>query len=81
MENTKPVTAKDVHYQIKAVNFNVSFHCVYKTMALLVKSGLAKEIIPENHGARLARLYTHELTIAQCKHEDCVSKDCGATVG
>jgi len=42
-----------------------------------VESGLAKEIIPEDHSAPL---YTHELTIAQCKHEHCVCKDCGAVV-
>ena len=76
--NSKPVTAKDVHYQVKAVNFNVSFHCVYQTMTLLVRSGLAREIIPEDGSARL---YTHELAIAQCSHTHLVCKDCGAEVG
>ena len=76
--NTKPVTAKDIHYQVKAVNISVSFHCVYKTMGLLVKSGLAQEIIPEDGSARL---YTHELVIAQCSHAHLVCKDCGAVVG
>ena len=78
LQNTKPVTAKDVHYQVKAVNFNASFYCVYQTLTLLVKSGLAKEIFPEDGSARL---YTHELAIAQCSHEHLVCKDCGAVVG
>ena len=75
--NTKPVTAKDILYQVKTINFNVSFHCVYKTMGLLVKSGLAQEIIP-NDGS--ARLYTHELAIAQCTHQHLFCKDCGAVI-
>ena len=75
--NTKPVTAKDVHYAVKAMNFNVSFHCVYQTMTLLVESGLAQEVFPDDGSARQ---YTHELTIAHCTHSHLVCKDCGATV-
>ena len=77
LRNTKPVTAKDIHFQVKAVTFAVSFHCVYKTMTLLVKSGLAQEIIPDDGSARL---YTHELAIAQCDHAHLVCKDCGAVI-
>ena len=78
LENTKPVTAKDIHYGVKAVNLNVSYHCVYQTMGLLVKSGMAKEIIQDDG---TARRYTHDIAMAECKHEHCVCRDCGATVG
>jgi Fe2+ or Zn2+ uptake regulation protein len=68
---------QEVHYQVKAVNFNVSRHCVYQTLRLVVNSGLATEIIPEDGSARL---YTHELAIAQCSHVHLVCKDCGTAV-
>ena len=62
---------------MKAINFNVSFHAVYETMTVLVESGLAKEIIPDDGSARQ---YTHKLTIAQCSHAHLVCKDCGAVI-
>jgi Fe2+ or Zn2+ uptake regulation protein len=68
LQNSKPATSKEIHYQVKAVNLNVSFNCIYQTLALLVDNGLASEIIPEGHSARL---YTHELTIAQLVCKDC----------
>ena len=77
LQNTKPVTARDVHYQVKAMNHNVSWHSVYATLALLVQSGLAKEIISDDGSARL---YTHELAIAQCSHTHLICKDCGAII-
>ena len=77
MENTKPVTAKEIHYGVKAVNLSVSYHCVYQTMGLLVRSGLAKEIVQDDG---TARKYTHELAIAQCTHSRLVCTHCGATV-
>jgi hypothetical protein len=49
-----------------------------------VQKGLRSEAMrfhsasPEH--VTIRRLYTHELTIAQCKHEHCVCKDCGARV-
>ena len=77
LQNTKPVTAKDVHYQVKAVNHNISWHCVYQTLGLLVRSGLAHEIIPDDG---TARRYTHDIAIAQCSHVHLVCKDCGAVI-
>ena len=77
LQNTKPVTARDVHYQVKAMDQNVSWHSVYATLALLVQSGLAKEIL-SNDGT--ARRYTHDIAIAQCSHAHLACKDCGATV-
>jgi Fe2+ or Zn2+ uptake regulation protein len=77
LNNSKPVTAKEVHYQVKAVNFNASFHCVYKTLGLLVKSGLASEITPDDGRARQ---YTHELAVANCAHKHVVCKDCGTII-
>jgi Fur family ferric uptake transcriptional regulator len=75
--NSKPVTAKELHYQVKAAQVNVSFHCIYQTMKLLVKSGLAREIIPEDGSARV---YTHEIAIAKCDHAHLACKDCGAVI-
>lgn len=77
LKNTKQVTSKEIHYQVKAVNRNISWHCVNQTLALLVQSGLARVSIPDD-GA--ARLYTHELAIAKCTHSHLICKDCGAVV-
>ena len=77
LQNTKPVTSKDVLYQVKAVDRNVSWHCVYQTLQALVKSGLAQEIIPDDG---TGRRYTHDIAIAQCSHMHLVCKDCGATI-
>ena len=77
LQNTKPVTSYDVLYQVKAVDRNISTTCVYQTFKLLVQSGLAKEIIPEDGSARL---YTHDIAMAQCSHAHLVCKDCGAVV-
>lgn len=77
LENTKPVTAEQLLYQLKQGNMSVSFHCVYKTLKLLIKSGLASEILSEDGSARR---YTHELAVAQCGHHNLVCKDCGAVI-
>jgi Fe2+ or Zn2+ uptake regulation protein len=77
LQNPKPVTAEELLYQVKKGNFSVSFHCVYKTLKLLIRSGLAFEILSED---RSARRYTHELAVAQCSHQHLVCKDCGAVV-
>lgn len=77
LKNTKPITSKGIHYQAKAANHNISWHCVNQTLGLLVQSGLAKVIIPDDG---TARLYTHEIAIAQCSHAHLVCKDCGAMI-
>ena len=77
LSNTAPVTARDIHYQVKTANSAVSFHCVYHTMTLLVRSGLVKEIIPEDGSARL---YTHDIAIMQCRHPHCICQECGAVI-
>jgi len=77
LQNTKPVTSNDVLYQVKAVDRNISAACVYQTFKLLVQSGLVKEIIPADGSARL---YAHDIAMAQCSHAHLVCKDCGAVV-
>ena len=77
LKNTKQVTSKELHYQVKAVNHNISWHCINQTLGLLVQSGLAKVIIPDDG---TARLYTHEIAIAKCTHSHLICKDCGAIV-
>lgn len=56
---------------------NVSWHCVYQTLQLLVESGLVKEIIPDDG---TARHYVHELAVAKCSHAHLVYKDCGTII-
>ena len=77
LENTKPVTAEEILYQVKKRNMSISFHCVYRTLKLLITSGLASEILSEDGSARR---YTHELAVAQCTHQHLVCKDCGAVI-
>jgi Fe2+ or Zn2+ uptake regulation protein len=50
---------------------------IYKTLKLLIKSGLASEILSEDGSARR---YTHELAVAQCGHKNLVCKDCEAVI-
>ena len=75
--NTKPITAEELLYQVKKGDISVSFHCVYKTLKLLIKGGLACEILSEDGSARR---YTHELAVAQCSHQHLICKDCGASL-
>ena len=77
LENTSPVTAKDILYQVNKGSMNVSFSAVYRTVVLLVRSGLAFEILSEDGSAKR---YTHQLTIAECAHAHLICKDCGAIV-
>jgi Fe2+ or Zn2+ uptake regulation protein len=77
LQNTRPVTSKDVLYQVKAIDRSVSSYCVRQTLQLLVKSGLAQVIIPDDG---TARRYMHELAIAQCSHAHLVCKDCGVVI-
>ena len=77
LENTSPVTAKDILYQVNKGSMNVSFSAVYRTVVLLVRSGLAFEILSEDGSAKR---YTHRLAIAECAHAHVICKNCGATV-
>jgi Fe2+ or Zn2+ uptake regulation protein len=73
---TKPVSASELLYPVKQEDLNVSFHCVYRTLKLIVASGLVTEI---RSGDGVMR-YAHEMT-AHCGHQHLVCKDCGASVG
>lgn len=75
LSTTKPVSVLDLLYPVKADDLNVSFHCVYQTLKLIVASGLATEIT----SAKGVMQYLHEST-AQCSHHHLVCKDCGATI-
>jgi hypothetical protein len=63
----------DLHYLAKAEDLKVSYHCVHRTLKLIVASGLATEI-----SAGDATQYQHEL--AQCTNEHLMCKDCGGII-
>jgi Fe2+ or Zn2+ uptake regulation protein len=73
LKTIKPISVLDLHYLAKAEDLKVSYHCVHRTLKLIVASGLATEI-----RAGDTTQYQHEL--AQCTHEHLACKDCGATI-
>jgi len=73
LKTIKPISVLDLHYLAKAEDVKVSYHCVVRTLKLIVTSGLATEI-------RVGAITQYKHELAQCSHERLICKDCGATI-
>jgi Fur family transcriptional regulator, ferric uptake regulator len=70
LNTPKPVSL----YPVKKEDLNVSLGSVYRTLKLIVASGLATQISSADGVAR----YRHELNL--CSHQHLVCKDCGEAI-
>jgi Fe2+ or Zn2+ uptake regulation protein len=79
LNSEDPVSARELHYAVKQVDFNVCLEAVYATLRLIVAAGMATAKGCLDGAIR----YSHQLTTqprAGCKHEHLVCRDCGAEV-
>jgi Fur family transcriptional regulator, ferric uptake regulator len=78
LNTPKPVSASELLYPVKKEDLNVSLGSVYRTLKLIVASGLATQISSADGVARYRHELRHELNL--CSHQHLVCKDCGEAI-
>jgi hypothetical protein len=67
LKTIKPISVLDLHYLAKAEDVKVSYHCVARTLKLIVASGLATEI-------RVGDITQYKHELAQCSHDHLIAR-------